>query len=70
MIDGLRSPGCCIGGRVGLHLVVGLAALSFFVLVMFPLSDESSVLGSDAPVAAAAAASTSDPQSLHVAKQN
>ena len=70
MIDGLRSPGCCIGGRVGLQLVVGLAALSFFVLVMFPLTDESSVLGSDAPAATAAAASTTDPQSLNVAKRN
>ena len=69
MINGLRSPGYCFGGRVGLPLVVGLAALSFFVLVMFPLTDESSVLGSDAPVAAAAAASTTDPQSLHVAKR-
>ena len=70
MIDGLRSPGCCIGGRVGLHLVVGVAALSFFVLVMFPLTDDPSVRSSDAPVATAAAASTPDSQSLHVAKRN
>ena len=69
MINGLRSPGYCFGGRVGLPLVVGLAALSFFVLVMFPLTDDPSVRRSDAPVGTAAAASTPDPQSLHVAKR-
>ena len=70
MIDGLRLAGYRSGGRAGLQLVVGIAALSFFVLVMFPLTDDPSVRSSDAPVATAAAASTPDSQSLHVAKRN
>jgi hypothetical protein len=70
MIDALRAPGCLLGGRVGLQLVAGLALLSFFLLVMFPLAPDSSARRSDAPVASAAAASTAAAGLLHVVKRN
>ena len=70
MVDALPAPGTLFGGRVTLQLVLGLAALSFFMLVVFPLTPDPSARRSEAPVAWAAAASATAAGLLQVTTRN